>query len=168
VSVGQTGRAEKIKVFTREISGSKGVLSTKDSDRNHGNQPTAAYIRERRDQFEICVKILGGMELTMVNEPDVIRNINLQYHNQKHVEGHRAKPNRWLIGLFGKEEEKEEEQGRSRQRDIAQELQVSWYKEGIGIRTRNAAHASRASWTGDAAVVILNQWRRADNGVKIW
>ena len=104
----------------------------------------------------------------MVNEPDVIRNINPQYHDQKHVEGQRTKPNRWLIGLFGKEEEKEEEQGRSRQRDIAQELQVSWYKEGIGIRTRNAAHASRASWTGDAAVVILNQWRRADNGVKIW
>jgi len=58
VSVGQTGRAEKIKVFTREISGSKGVLSTKDSNRNYGNQPTAGYVQKRRSQFEICVKFL--------------------------------------------------------------------------------------------------------------
>ena len=55
------------------------------------------------------------MELTMVNEPDVIRNINPQYHDQKHVEGQRTKPNRWLIGLLGKKKKKEE--GRSKPQD---------------------------------------------------
>ena len=59
-------------------------------------------------------------ELTMVNVPDVIRNINPQYHDNKHVEGQRTKPNRWLISLFGKEEEKEEEQGRSKPQESGQ------------------------------------------------